>query len=65
MKTNITDFAMVPKAYGQFSVTYTSPSTGKKWNTVTTDAPLIDEVFHSEAPTQKALDKMKYICKNT
>lgn len=31
VKTNISDFSFEMRGYGQYLVTYTSPTTGKKW----------------------------------
>jgi hypothetical protein len=42
VKTNISDFSFEMRGYGQYLVTYTSPTTGKKWSTLVTDMEIID-----------------------
>ena len=65
MKTTIkiTDFRFKPSGYGHYSVTYTSPVTGKSWSTVTDNMPLIDRTHWVDNPTQKDLNELKRLCK--
>lgn len=63
-KTSLCDFTFTFVGYGCYSVTYTSPVTGKQWRTVINSMPLIDLVKNSECPKQKDLDYLKYLCKN-
>ncbi len=50
--------------YGHYKVTYTSPVTGRKWETVTNNMPLIDATKNSDNPLKKDLTTLKNICKN-
>ena len=43
---------------------YTSPVTGRRWTTRTTDMQLIDATRNSDEPTQVALNALKRACKN-
>lgn len=63
-KISISDFTFSPSGYGHYRVQYTSPLTGKKFTTVTSDMPLIDETKNAESPKTKDLDRLKYTCKN-
>lgn len=63
MKTQILDFSFLPSGYGHYKVTYTSPTTGKKWSTVTNDMPLIDDTKNADEPKRKDLNRLKSICK--
>lgn len=63
-KTSIHDFSFMPAGYGHYKVTYTSPITGKKWTTTTSDMPLIDATKNSIDPKAKDLNSLKSICKN-
>lgn len=66
MKNNveISDFTFRFAGAGHYRVTYTSPTTGKQWTTLTHDMPLIDATKNSERPKRKDLEHLKYICKN-
>lgn len=63
-RTSIYDFKFQFAGHGHYSVTYTSPVTGKKWHTVTNDMPLIDATKNAEEPKRKDLDRLKWVCKN-
>lgn len=63
-KTTIYDFDFRFVSYGRYKVTYTSPVTGKKWTTQTTDMPLIDATKNADEPKRKDLEALKWICKN-
>ncbi len=63
MKTKISDFMFMPSGYGHYKVTYTSPVTGKKWQTITNDMPLIDATKNADDPKRADLEQLKRICK--
>jgi len=63
MKTQLSDFMFMPSGYGHYKVTYTSPVTGKKWQTITNDMPLIDATRNADDPKRIDLDQLKRICK--
>ena len=63
-KTKRSDFEFKPSGYGHHRVTYTSPTTGKKWYTVTDNTLLIDSTKNESNPKQKDLEALKYACKN-
>lgn len=60
----IYEFKFEFSGYGHYRVTYTSPTTGKKWSTVTNNMPLIDDTKNEENPKKKDLNRLKWICKN-
>ena len=64
MKTSINNFNFQFASYGHYSVTYTSPKTGKSWTKTTSNMPLIDATKNSDSPTQKALNQLKAFVKN-
>jgi hypothetical protein len=64
MKTQITDFQFIFAGHGHYRVVYTSPKTGKQWNKVTNNMPLIDLTKNEENPKRKDLEILKFICKN-
>lgn len=59
----ITDFRFTPSSYGQYRVTYTSPSTGMSWTQWVNDMQIIDATKNSDTPKQKYLMQLKRICK--
>lgn len=63
-KINISDFSFLPAGYGHYYVTYTSPTTGRQWTTVTANMPLIDATKNAEEPKRCDLEQLKRICKN-
>jgi hypothetical protein len=63
MKTSINNFNFQLTGYGHYSVTYTSPKTGKSWKRTTTDMQLIDATNNSDTPTQKSLNQLKSFVK--
>lgn len=63
-QTNISDFSFKFSGYGHYEVTYISPITGKKWTTITSNMPLIDDTKNSDDPKVKDLELLKYTCKN-
>lgn len=63
MKITITDFSFKFAGFGHYTVTYTSPKTGKQWTATTNNMPLIDETKNAESPKRKDLERLKYICK--
>lgn len=63
-KISISDFKFVPICYGHYSVTYTSPVTGKRWNKTISDMPLIDLTKNADEPKRKDLEALKYLIKN-
>jgi len=64
MKTTVRDFDFQFAGYGCYKVTYTSPTTGKKWSRTTTDMELVDATKNSDNPKRKDLETLKFICKN-
>ena len=66
MKTsiNISDFSFSFSGYGHYTVTYTSPVTGKKWSKTTNNMPLIDATKNADEPKKYDLESLKYMCKN-
>lgn len=58
------DFTFKPKGYGHYTVTYTSPKTGKKWTHTTDDMLLIDATKNCANPKRKDLERLKKFCKN-
>jgi hypothetical protein len=62
-KTTISDFTFVFAGYGHYTVTYTSPITGKKWTHTTNNMPLIDNTKNSDNPKQNELECLKRMCK--
>jgi len=65
MKTqiNIYDFSFHFAGYGHYHVTYTSPTTGKKWDCTISDMTIIDATKNAENPKKKDLNFLKSICK--
>jgi hypothetical protein len=63
-KINISDFSFLPAGFGHYKVTYTSPTTGRQWTTVTANMPLIDATKNAEEPKRCDLEQLKRICKN-
>ena len=66
MKTKISihNFSFLKTASGRYSVTYTSPVSGKSWTNSTNDMPLIDATKNEEKPKISDLNALKKICKN-
>ena len=64
-KISISDFSFSFSGYGHYKVTYTSPVTGKKWQTVTSNMPLIDATKNADEPKRKDLEELKYLVKNS
>ena len=65
MKTKITDFRFeLIRGYGHYKVAYTSPVTGKTWETITSDTMLIDATKNADCPKRKDLEQLKRICKH-
>lgn len=62
-KISITDFDFMPAGYGHYKVAYTSPVTGKKWTTKTSDMPLIDATRNEENPKISDLELLKSVVK--
>lgn len=61
---SISDFSFMPSGFGHYKVKYTSPATGRTWQTTTNNMPLIDETKNAEYPKIKDLSRLKYACKN-
>ena len=66
MRTAITlsDFNFQISGYGQYKVTYTSPTTGKSWTAITNNMPLIDATKNTDEPKKIDLKELKKLCKN-
>lgn len=63
-KTTINDFRFEMAGYGHYKVIYTSPTTGKRWYTITSDMQLIDDTKNEEEPKRKDLERLKRMCKD-
>ena len=63
-KISINNFSFLKTASGRYSVTYTSPVSGKSWTNSTNDMPLIDATKNEEKPKISDLNALKKICKN-
>ena len=63
MKTSITDFQFIPRSFGHYMVTYTSPVTGKAWRITTNDMGIIDATKNEDEPKRKDLERLKRLCK--
>lgn len=61
---SIQDFRFETSGYGHYKVTYTSPATGKRWQTTTDNMLLIDATKNADEPKQTDLDRLKKLCKN-
>lgn len=64
MTTSIFDFDFMPRGYGHYRVTYTSPETRKTWTVTTSNMPLIDLTKNAESPKLKDLNELKALCKS-
>jgi hypothetical protein len=63
-KISISDFSFEPTGYGRYKVAYTSPITGKTWETAVTDMTVIDATKNADEPKKKDLENLKWRCKN-
>jgi hypothetical protein len=63
-KISISDFRFQPAGYGRYRVIYTSPATGREFETVTNEMPLIDDTKNADEPKQVDLNRLKRACKN-
>lgn len=64
-RIQLSDFAFRFAGYGHYEVTYTSPTTGKRWRRTTDNMPLIDATKNADGePLKKDLEHLKSICKN-
>ena len=63
-KLKRSDFGFRYVAYGCYSVSYTSPVTGRMWSTLTKDMELIDCTKNTDNPKKKDLERLRRICKN-
>lgn len=66
MKTSISisDFTFKVAGHGHYTVTYTSPVTGKSWVSTINDMPLIDDTKNADASKKKDLERLKSRVKN-
>ena len=64
MKTTINNFSFQFSGYGHYTVTYTSPATGKQWTKTISDMTLIDRTKNEDEPKQSDLDLLKKIVKS-
>ena len=62
-RTSIYNFNFQFSGYGHYRVTYTSPATGKQWNTIVNDMSLIDATKNADEPRRKDLEVLKRLCK--
>jgi len=63
-KISISDFHFKFAGYGHYTVTYTSPVTGKQWKRTITDMTIIDATKNEDEPKIKDLNHLKKIVKN-
>ena len=62
----LSDFTFLPSGHGHYKVTYTSRITGRCWQAVTDNMPLIDVTKNSDrypGPLVSDLETLKGICK--
>jgi len=62
-KISIQDFDFIMLGYGRYGVTYTSPTTYKRWSTTIDDMTIIDSTKNSDKPLIKDLNILKRMCK--
>lgn len=62
-RISINNFDFYFQGYGHYSVSYTSPITGKVWSRTTWDMRLIDATKNAECPKLKDLNELKRFCK--
>lgn len=62
-KISKSDFDFIFKGHGHYKVVYTSPLTGKKWETLITDMEIIDATRNEASPKRKDLERLKRLCK--
>ena len=62
---SLSNFNLDRVGYGQYNVTYISPTTGKEYASRTTDSSLIDATFNCDSPKIKDLNLLKKIAKNS
>jgi len=65
MKNSIqlSDFRFQFVGYGHYTVTYTSPKTGRSWLRTTNDMTLIDATKNTDEPKKKDLHILRRFCK--
>lgn len=63
-KIEKTDFRFKFVGYGHYQVTYTSPTTLRKWTAVLNDMPLIDAVKYENEPLRKHMEALKRMVKS-
>jgi hypothetical protein len=61
---SLSDFDFSFAGYGHYSVTYTSPVTGKTWTKTINDMTIIDKTKNEDDPKRKDLEELKRIVKN-
>ena len=61
---SLSDFRFKPSGYGHYTVTYTSPVTGKSWTATTNNMPLIDLTKNADEPKRKDLEMLRKLVKN-
>lgn len=64
MAININDFRFILIGCGKYTVTYTSPKTGRIWAKLVTDMTLIDRTKNMYEPKKKDLEELKRTVKN-
>lgn len=62
-KISKADFTFRPSGRGRYSVTYTSPVTGKAWSANISDMSIIDMVKSTPTPLVKYMEALKRMCK--
>jgi hypothetical protein len=63
MRTKLTDFTFRFKNRGAYTITYTSPKTGKTWKKYITNMGIMDKTKNADEPKLKDLELLKYIVK--
>lgn len=63
-KIEKSDFRFKFVGYGHYQVTYTSPTTFRKWTAVLNDMPLIDAVKYEDEPLRKHMEALKRMVKS-
>ena len=57
------NFKFIKLGYGIYTVTYTSPKTGRIWAKKITDMEIIDRTKNADDPKKKDIEELKRIIK--
>ena len=59
----LTDFKFIQLGPGVYTVTYTSPKTGRIWAKKITDMTIIDRTKNADEPKKRDIEELKRIIK--